>query len=160
TEGALEWATPAGIEAAELIDGTSDEVRREIGQRCRLEPWKLVEEMVDRREAAGGGILQHPVQPAIFRLTGEQPPAHLEGRLQIERHLRQHGQAAGDVEATDHHRDTGGTQRASDVECARELVGLYTDQADQAKTVMALELRHDVLEAHPCVRFVAGSDVD
>ena len=58
------------------------------------EPWKLVEEMVDRRETAGGGILQHPVQPAIFRLTGEQATAHVESRLQIGRHLRQHGQAA------------------------------------------------------------------
>src|SRR5262249_48854161 len=51
-------------------------------------------------------------------------------------------------------------QWASDVERARELVGLYTDQADQAKTVMALKLRHDVLAAYPRVRFIAGSDVN
>src|SRR5262249_13978384 len=74
--------------------------------------------------------------------------------------LWQHGEAARDMETTEHHRNTSSAQWTSDVECTRELVGLHANQPDHAKTVMAPELRYDVLAAHPRVGFVAGSDVD
>ena len=43
----------------------------------------------------------------------------------------QHGDAAGDVKAPDAHRQPGRQKRPSEIDGARELVGLHADQPDQ-----------------------------
>ena len=47
-------------------------------------------------------------------------------------HVRQHRDAAADVEAADADRDARGAQRPGDIDGARELIGLHADQADQS----------------------------
>ena len=79
-----------------------------------------------------------------FGFAGEQADAHVERRLQVGLQLRQHGEAAGDVEAADDHRDAGRAQRPGDIERARKLVRLHADEPDQAEAVVAPEVRDDV----------------
>ena len=60
--------------------------------------------------------------------------------LDLGRHLRQHREAAGDVEAADRHRQAGREERRREVDGAGELVGLDADQADQALPPRALDV--------------------
>ena len=52
-------------------------------------------------------------------------------RAHLRRHLRQHRDAAGDVEAADADRQAGGEERPGEVDRAGELVRLDADEADQ-----------------------------
>ena len=90
-------------------------------------------------------MLQHLVDAVVLRFASKQAAAHVERDLQIGLHLRQHGDAAGNVKAADHDRDAGLAERPRDVERARELVRLHADQPHHAEAVVPFEQRDDVL---------------
>ncbi len=105
-------------------------------------------------------ILHHLVDAALFGFAGEQAAPHVERDFQVGLHFRQHGDAAGNVKAADHHRNTGLAKRPRQIERARELVRLRANQPHHAEAVMPLELGDDVFDADPVVGFVDGGDVD
>jgi len=74
--------------------------------------------------------------------------------------LFQHGQAAGDVEAADHHLDAGFAQRARDVDRAGEFVGLHADNADQPEPAILGDAAHELFRHDARVGLVDGNDVD
>ena len=131
-ERALERAAAAGVEARVIARGAPDASARQIGHAACLERRQVVEVIVERLERARGGVAQHAVEPPLG-LAGEQRDPEVEGLLKVGVHLRQHGEAAGDMEPADDDRDAGGAQRPGDVERARELVRLHADQADHAE---------------------------
>ena len=134
-------------------------VGRKRGRRG-FERRQIVEIVVDRLQFPGGRIPQDLVHAAVLRLAGEQAAAHVERDLQVGLHLRQHGEAAGDVEAADHHLDAGLAQRTGDIERARELVRLHADEAHQPEAVVVADTRDDVLGLDPRIGLVHRGDVD
>ena len=83
------------------------------------------------------GVAQHRVEPALG-LAGEQRDAERLRLLQFRRHLRQHGEAARDVEAADRHLARRAARRRRAMSMARgKLVGLHADQADQPEAAAA-----------------------
>ena len=78
----------------------------------------------------------------------------------VVRQLRQHRQAAGDVEAADADGDAGLAQRAREIDRARELVRLHADEADQAVPAVALDLPDDGIRIDAGVGFVVGREDD
>ncbi len=98
---------------------------RSVGSEGRvgaLQVRHVVEEIVDRLQGAGVGVLQQSVEPS-FGLARKQRNPHVERLDETLRRLtREHRETAGDVEAADADGDAGFAQRARDVERARKLV--------------------------------------
>ena len=72
---------------------------------------------------------------------------------------RQHGDAAGHVEAADHHREAVGAEPAGEIERARKLVRLHADQADHAGAGVTDAFGH-ALDIDDSVALVASLDLD
>ena len=155
----MERAAAAGIEAGMMVGGAADHVARQIRRARVLQRRQVVEVIVDRRQIPGGRILDYPVHPP-FRLAGEQRDAEIQGVLQIGLHVRQHGEAAGDVKSADYHLNAGRAQRAGDVERAGKLVGLHADQPDHAEPGIVLDLLDHPLDRHARVGLVEGGNLD
>src|SRR5262249_58038364 len=66
-------------------------------------------------------------------LAGERRHSHRRGALQIAVGAMEHADRAGDMKAADRHRDVSLTQRLGEVERARELVRLNSDQHHHAR---------------------------
>ena len=96
----------------------------------------------------------------LFRFAGEQRDAHrLRGR-QLFRHLRQHRDAARDMEAADAHLQARGAKLAREVNRPRILVRLRPDDADERPPALPLEVANDAARHDAAVGFVVGLDVD
>ena len=80
--------------------------------------------------------------------------------MQVRRHVRQHRDAAADVEAADADRDARGAQRPRDVHGARELIGLHADQADQPAASARADLPDQLVGPDAGVGLVADGDPD
>ena len=122
-------------------------------------PGQVVHEVVERRQPAGGGVLQHRVEPALG-LAREHRDAELPAGIELDRLPVEHRQASGDVEAAHRDRDAGIAERAGDVERARILVRLDADQRDQAEIAVAPEPREQRRDVDPGVGLVDDRDVD
>ena len=79
---------------------------------------------------------------------------------QVLRHLRQHGDAAGDVEAADADRQPGGEERPREIDRARKLVRLHADQADQRLAAGLADHPDDLVRPDPPVGLVIGVQAD
>ena len=80
--------------------------------------------------------------------------------MDLRRRRRQHGQAAGGVEAADADGDAGPAQRARDIEGPRILVRLHADEGDEAAGAGALEVANDLGDLDPVVGLVGDGDAD
>jgi hypothetical protein len=143
-----------------MIGGAFEILRRQKRRRHSLEPRQFRHVIVDRFQLAVRGVNQDGVEAALFRLAGKQAAAHAERDLKVGLNARQHGEAAGDVEAADHHRNAGLAQRPREVERARKLIRLHANQTHHAEAIVALELLDDVLDVDPGIGLVHRADVD
>ena len=103
--------------------------------------------------------MQEAVHPAL-EFAGEHAHPHVEGLLEIGLQLREHGEAAGDMEAADDHGQACRAEWARDIERAGKLVRLHADDPNQAEPVMALKLRQQLLDFDAGVDLVDHRDVD
>ncbi len=110
------------------------------GTAAPSRPGQIVHEVVERLELVAIGGPQQVFQPPLG-LAGEQGDAQVDRLVQLRRQVRQHRDAAADVEAADADRDARGAQRPRDIDGARKLVGLHADQADQPATAAGPDLR-------------------
>ena len=133
---------------------------RQERRRLAVQGRKLVHVVVDRLERAVPGIAQHLVEAALLGLAGEERDAELLRLAHVLRHLRQHGDAAGDVEAADADRQPGGQELPRQVDGARKLVGLHADQTDQRPAALLADLADDPVRAYAPVGFVVGMQAD
>src|SRR3984957_3860585 len=78
----------------------------------------------------------------------------------LRRKLRQHGEAAGDVEAAKTNLIAGGAKLTRDIHGAGKLVRLHPDDADQRPAAPALEVANDPAREHAAVGFVVSVDLD
>jgi len=99
--------------------------------RLAFEGGKVVHVVIERLELPVPGIAQHRIEAAVLGLAGKEGDAELLRLPNIGRQLRQHGDAAGDVEAADADLQAGGQELPGKVDGARKLVRLDADEADQ-----------------------------
>ena len=103
--------------------------------------------------------MQQLVQPSLG-LTGEQRNAEVHRLLQVRRYIGQHRETAAHMKATDANRNTCSEERPRDVNCARKLIGLNADQADECTTSAGTDLPNDLLGTNSRIRFVPRRDLD
>ena len=133
--------------------------------------------VVERLQGALPGVAQHHVHAALG-LAGVDRDAERLGLAQLGRHLGQHGDAAGAVKAADNDRYIGLAELTGEIQGARKLVGLDSDQANQAAAgsanalddllagnyrvglVHRLELNLDILAEHLVLRALGDQAVD
>jgi hypothetical protein len=99
-EAALERATASGIERGHASGGAGDAVGGQKGDRHAGEVRQCGHVVVERLQRAGGGVAQQRLEP-VFRLSGIEDDAKVDGFLQIRGDGRQHGERAGDMESAD-----------------------------------------------------------
>ena len=103
---------------------------------------------------------QHLVEAAVLALAGEEGNAHGLRGADVGRQFRQHGDAAGDVEAADADLQAGLQERAGKIDRARKLVGLHPHQPDQRLAALAADQLDDLVGADPPVGLVIGMQAD
>ena len=117
-ERALERAAAPGVEAGHGPAGALDAARPAGSGSARFERRQVVHVIVERLQLAGVGVAQHassrPSASPANRLT---PSAC--ASLQVGRNLRQHGEAARDMEAADGDLTPCGAQAAARCRSAR-----------------------------------------
>ncbi len=74
--------------------------------------------------------------------------------------LRQHGEAAGDMEAAEADLIARRAKLTRDIHGARKLVRLHPDDADQRPAAPALEVADDPAREHAAIGLVVGVDLD
>ena len=139
-----ERTAASGVEARDHAERAPHALGRHIGTGRAFEPRQIVEVIVDRLERARRGVAQHFVE-APLRFARIERNAEVERFLERIGRLRQHGEAAGDMEPADHHRHAGRPQRPGAVHHARELIRLDADKADHAETAIVLDLAGDAV---------------
>src|SRR5215510_3846864 len=98
---------------------------RQERRRSALQAGQAGTVIVERLEATVIGILEQRIQLPLG-LARKDRYSERPGLPDLRRRLRQHRQASRSMEAADAHGNAGGSQRASDVHRARELVRLDT----------------------------------
>ena len=93
-------------------------------------------------------------------LAGEERDAERLRLADVVRHLRQHGDAAGDVKAADADRQPGGEERPRQIDRARKLVRLHADQADQRLAAGLADHADDPVGPDAPVGLVIGVEAD
>ena len=131
---------------------------RQDRQRGRRHLRQIAEIIVDRLRPASINVANERGNAALA-LAGEKDDAEIERDLQIGRHFRQHGQAAADMEATDHHGNADGAQWPGKIEGAGKLIGLHADEADEASTRFG-DFSNGAFDVNDGVALVKGLDVD
>ena len=159
-ERALVGAAAAEIDARQRARGAPHVLGRQDRGRLALERGQIVHVVVELGELAVPGIAQHLVEAGVLGLAGKERDPELLGGADIGRQLRQHGDAAGDVEAADADRQAGGEELAGEIDGARELVRLHPDEADQGAAAFAADHADDLVGPHPPVGLVIGVEAD
>ncbi len=158
-ERALERTAAPGVEGRDIADGLAHRVARQKRRYRVFERRQVVDVIVERLEGARSGIA-HDLLHAAFRFAGKQRDAHVESLLQVGHHAREHRQHAGDVKTADDDGDTGVAQRLGDMQRARILVRLHTDQADETEIIIGAHVGDDPADADARVGFVDRRDLD
>ena len=158
-ERAQEGTAAPGVEAGDHAERASHALGRHIGAGRALKPRQIMKVIVDRLELARGGVAQHFVE-SPFRFARIERNPEVERFFERIRRLRQHGEAARDMESADDNRDPGRPKRPSAVHHPRELIRLHADETDHAKAAVVLDLAGDALGADAGVGLVDGEDLD
>ena len=104
--------------------------------------------------------MQHFVEPVFFGLAGEEGDAHRLRGFDVGRQFRQHGNAAGDMEAADTDRQTGLDEWLRQIDGARKLVRLHADEPDQTAPALTPEHADDLRWLNPPVGFIVCVQAD
>ena len=129
-ESALKRAAAAAIEGAEIGSGELAEIfPANGGDRLGVEVGLVVQEIVERLQAAVNGIVQQ-VAPGFFDLPFDDGDACVQELLYIGRNVREKGEVAADMEAADQNGEAGTPKSMSEIAGAGELIGLHADEAD------------------------------
>ena len=96
----------------------------------------------------------------LLGLAGKERDAERLRLADVGRQLRQHGDAAGDVEAADADRQPGREERPREIDRARELVRLHADQADQRLAAGLPDHADDAVGPNAPVGLVIGVQAD
>ena len=105
------------------------------------------------------GFLQQLCKSALG-LTREDRDAEVKCLLNFRCNIRQHCKAAAHVKATDAYGHAGRAQWSCDVDGARILVRLNTDQRHQSACVACLDGARNLLRSHARVDLVLYGDLD
>ena len=159
-ERALIRTAAPEIDARQVADGALDVLARQERRRFADQVRQRVHVIVERLQLAVEGVTQHLVEPALLGLAGEERDAHLLGGFDVGRKLRQHRDAAGDMESTDADRQADVEKRLGQIDRARKLVRLHADQPDQTAPALAADHVDDLLRLHPAVGFVERVQAD
>ena len=127
-ERAQKRAAAAGVEGGDLAAGALHAMCGKNRHGYAVERGQVVHVVVQRFQRAVLSVAQNQLE-AAFGFAGKQRDAEVHRLLQFGRHLGQHRQAAGDVEAADADRNAGRAQRPRQIHGAWELVGLHADQS-------------------------------
>ena len=133
---------------------------RQDRRRLALAGWEAGPCVIERREPPFQASRRTCVEPALLGLAGKERNAERLGFAHFRRHFRQHGDAAGNVEAADADRQPGGKERPREIDGARKLVGLHADQTDQRLAARARIISDDPLGPDPPVGLVIGVQAD
>src|SRR6516164_2055280 len=125
----------ARVETRAQTEGTCHIPLREKRHRRALNPGQVFHEIVQRGKPAIGGISQHRVEP-VFGFAGKHGDAHVAASIEIDRTAIQHRQASRHMEAAHGDLDSGVAERSCNIESARILVRLDTDQPDESEVTM------------------------
>ena len=133
---------------------------RQDRRRLPLQRWEIVHVVIERRELSVPRIAQYVIEPAVFGFAREEGNAQLLRLAHVARHLRQHGDAAGNVEAADADRHSSGKERPRKIDGARELVRLHADEADQRPAAFLADHVDDPVRPNAPIGFVVGVEAD
>jgi hypothetical protein len=158
-EAAVKGASPPGVEAAQHPGITPYVALWQKRERPALQMRQIAHEIVAWRQAPIVGRAQDFIEPALG-FAGEKRYADGQGGLEFRGQVGEHRDTAADVKPANRNLDTGGAQRARNVQGARELVGLYANQADQPLVVVALEAADDSPATNHRVGFVQRFDTN
>jgi hypothetical protein len=110
--------------------------------------WRqIVHEIIQRRQRATPRVTDHRIEPAIFRLPGEERDSQRLRIAQFRRHVRQHRQTTGDVESAHDYRPSCGTERTRQIDGTRKLVRLHADKRDQRPAARPPDIADDAVRA-------------
>src|SRR6185437_7488892 len=157
-ERSLVGAAAAGVEARLGAAGALDALARQKRDWRAFETGKVVHVIVERLERAGIGVAQYLVEAALG-LAGIDRQAHRLGLTQRRVVAADHRDDAGHVEAADRDLDAPGAKRSRNVEGARRLVRLHTDQHHHA-VARGFDRPGDAVGADAGVGFVERMDFD
>jgi hypothetical protein len=157
-EAALKRAAASSIEARVACSVAEHDIAWQERQCRRRHVRHILEFIVDRFELAAVDVTQE-VGHAALTFSGIKCDTEIERFLQIRRQCRQHCNAPARMEAADDDGDIGCPELTREIECARELIGLDTDQTDKPGSC-----RPDMADC-PCdidnsVALIAAVDVD
>ena len=131
-----------------------------IGGGCPCSDGKIVHVVIERRELSVPRIAQHVIEPAVFGLAREEGNAQILRVAHVARHLRQHGDAAGNVEAADADRQSRGKERPRKIDGARKLVRLHADEADERPAAFLADHVDDPVRPNAPIGLVVGVETD
>ena len=149
----------AGVERRLRLGGPAQVASGKHRHGLRPDARQLREEVVDRLQRAVCRGAEDLVA-AILQLSRKQRDAQVDRLLKIGWQLRQHRETAGHMKAADGDPDTGGAQRASQIEGSRVLIRLYAREDDQAEMTVASESLDEPIDADAGVDLVHDRDVD
>ena len=157
-KAALERASPSRVEARVMTGDAGDDLAGQDRKRGRLHAGHVVQIIVDRLRRPCVDVFEQ-VANAPLALAGIENGAELLGDADVLRQLRQHGNAAADVEPTDHDGQPGGAKLPRQIDGARKLVRLHADEADEAGA-RRLDPIDDAANVDDRVALVEGFDLD
>src|SRR5215831_4261658 len=137
-ERALVRTATARVETRAQTEGACHIPLREKRHGRALNPGQVFHEIVQRGKPAVGSVPQYRVEP-VFGLAGKHGDAHVPASVEIDRMTIQHRQASRHMEAAHGDLDPGVAERSYNIESARILVRLDTDQPDEPEVTMRSE---------------------
>ena len=157
-EAALKRAAAAGIEARIFREHELDQIGRQNRRHRARQFGHVVEVVVDRLGRAARHIAQH-VGHAALGFAGEQMDAEIQRLLHFRGDLRQHREAAAEVEAAHDDRHAERAKFPAEIKRSWKLIGLHPNQADHARAGFANALG-DGAHIHEVVALIEGFDLD
>ena len=159
-EGAFKRAATAAIEGAKIGgDELAEIFPANGGDRLGVEVGLLVQEIVERLQAAVNGIVQQ-VAPGFFDFPFHDGNARIQELLYIGRNVREKGEVAADVEAADQNGKAGAPKGMSKIASAWELIGLHADEADDGLGEAPALGTADAFDGNLVDRFIEQVDLD
>src|SRR5262252_3079041 len=158
-ERALIGAAAASIEARTQPKCPLDVLPGKERHRRAFHVRQVAHEIIERRKASGGGILQHKIE-ATLGLTGKHRNAHLPACIKPDGAAVKHRHTAGHVKSSDCDRDASSAERACYIEGARILVRLDANECKQPKIAVTAKPLDQFGHVDARMRLVNCLDVD
>ena len=158
-EAARIRAAAPGVETSKLPRIARDVALGQERQGPIPEVRHVLHEIVERLKTILVGRAENLLQPPLG-LAREERDAERQRFLEFGGQLGKHREAAAHVEAADRDLDSRRAQLARDIDGARELVGLHSDQAYESAVPVLREAPDNLLYRDEDVGLVADLDLD